>query len=107
MISTQTMLIDHITSDIMMIVQLKTMSDISMLTLLIRASATLINQDSNASIHGYTDMEYSKITSESPSDADFATLNCLNDILVQNHQILAAFYDDVITFTLVTSSSDS
>jgi hypothetical protein len=83
------------------------MSNISMLTLLIRASATLKNQDGDAAIHGYAEMEYSKITSDSPSDADFATLNCLSDILVQNHQVLAASYDNVTTFTLVTPSSNS
>ena len=87
---------------------LKLMSDVSMLTILIQASAIIKNQGGDSSIHGYVETQET-ISPNSTSlnfstDADFASLNCLSDILVQDTQILAACYDNTSSFTLLTNS---
>src|SRR5271163_1379509 len=96
-----------------MAAQLKPMSDISMLTMLLQASAIVKNQTGDSSLHGYVEMqevEMQEMTSQTTLDisknADFALLDCLSDILVQDTHVLAASYDDATNFTLVTPSSN-
>ena len=89
------------------------MSDISMLTMLLQASAIVKNQTGDSSLHGYVEMQEvemqemtSQMTLDTRKDADFALLDCLSDILVQDTQVLAASYDDTTSFTLVTPNSN-
>jgi hypothetical protein len=81
----------------------KKMSDVSMLTLLIKAAATIKNQSGDYSLHGYVEMQESPYITKDPN---FVVLDCLNDILVQDTQVLASSYDDASSFTLVMPSSD-
>lgn len=75
-----------------------------MLTMLIRASAICKNHGGDPSILGYVEMQ--ETTSlDTSRDADFASLDCLSHILVQDKQVLAASYDDAASFTLVMPSS--
>jgi hypothetical protein len=82
------------------------MSDISLLTILLNAVAVIKNRNGDASIHGYVELQ--KMTSRKkfayPEEAYFKSLDCLSDILVQDTQVIAASYDDVSKFTLVTPS---
>jgi hypothetical protein len=94
-----------------MVEQLKTMSEISMLTLLLRASATVKNRNGDPSLHGYVETEEMRSqmlhdVSDTSKDANFALLDCLSDILVQNTQVLATSYDDAYNFAVVMPSSD-
>jgi hypothetical protein len=101
---------DLITSDIMITAPPKVMSDISMLTLLLRASTVIKNRNGDPSIHGYAESEMKDSetsNTKSASSDDFVLLNCLSDILVQDKQTLAASYNDATCFTLVIPSSDS
>jgi hypothetical protein len=90
----------------------KPMSEISMLTLLIQASAIVKNRNGDPSLHGYVDRQ--EVTSQNlmrpvgPSkEADFASLDCLSDILVHDTQVLAASYNDATSFTVVMPISNS
>ena len=81
------------------------MSDMSMLTILIQASALVKNKSGDSLIHGYVEMqEFPPLNSE---EADFISLNCLTHILVQNTQVLAVSYDDSTRFTIVMPNSES
>ena len=83
----------------------KPMSDMSMLTILIQASALVKNKSGDSSIHGYVEMqEFPPLNSE---EADFKSLNCLTHILEQNTQVLAASYDDSTRFMIVMPNSES
>ena len=80
------------------------MSDMSMLMILIQASALIKNKSGNSSIHGYVEMqEFPPLNSE---EADFKSLDCLTHILVQNTQVLAASYDDSTHVTPNNSELD-
>ena len=87
------------------------MSDISMLTILIQASATVKNQNGDSSLHGYVESQEmeseSQMMFDTADDPNFALLDCLSDILVQDTQVLATSYDDAPNFTLVMPSSNS
>ena len=89
---------------------LKPMSEISMLTILLRASAIVKNRIGDTSLHGYVEtqeMESPKLEDNPSMEADFALLDSLSDILVQDNQVLAASYNDATSFTLVMPSSNS
>jgi hypothetical protein len=91
------------------------MSDVSMLTLLIQASSIVKNKNGDASQHGYVERQEQEQEQEqqekqdfnSSEDAEFAVLNYLGDILVQDSQVLAACYDGARSITLVTSNANS
>jgi hypothetical protein len=91
-------------------VQLKPMSDISMLTLLIQASVIIKNGNGDSSIHGYVNSEELATGLETQvksfDEADFATLDCISNILVQGTQVVAASYDDPTRYTIVIPNSD-
>ena len=82
----------------------KPMSDMSMLTILIQASALVNNKSGDSSIHGYIEMQEFPLLNSS-EEANFISLNCLIHILVQNTQVLAASYDDSTRFTIVMPNS--
>ena len=83
-----------------------------MLTMAIRAAATVRNKNGDSSIQGYVEMQDSGISQEMPEqvdlakETDFALLECVSDILVQGTQVLAASYNNATSFTLVVPSSD-
>jgi hypothetical protein len=79
------------------------MSDLSMLTILIQASATVKNRSGDSSIHGYVDTQ----NNETHKDPDFVLLDCLSDILVQDSQVLAASYDNAFTVVIPISEPES
>jgi hypothetical protein len=88
---------------------MKSMSETSMLTLLLRASATVKNKCGDPSLNGY--VETQAIAQETPElqnekEADFVLLDCLSDILVQDTQVLSASYNDATKFTMVVPSSN-
>ena len=84
----------------------KPMSDMSMLTILIQASALVKNKNGDSLIHGYIEMqEFPPLNSS--EEADFISLDCLTHILVQNTQVLAASYDDSTCFMIVMPNSES
>jgi hypothetical protein len=88
---------------------MKTMSDISMLTYLIQASATVLNRNGDTSLHSYVETQdmTSRTKLDLAKEANFASLDSLCDILVQDPHILAASYDDATRFTLVMPESES
>ena len=86
--------------------QLKPMSDVSMLMMLIWALAIVKNKICDPSLHGYIEMQEmtSQMVLNTSKNADFALLNCLSDIPMQDTKVLAAFYNDATSFTLVIPS---
>ena len=84
----------------------KPMSDMSMLTILIQASALVKNKSGDSSIHGYIEMqEFPPLNSS--EEANFISLDCLTHILVQNTQVLAVSYDDSTRIMIVMPNSES
>ena len=77
-----------------------------MLTILIQASAIVKNKIGDPSIHGYVEMQEFPLLDFS-EEANFTSLNCLSHILVQNTQVLAAFYDNATRFMVVMPNSES
>ena len=55
----------------------------SMLTILIQASALVNNKSGDSSIHGYIEMQEFPLLNSS-EEANFISLDCLTHILVQN-----------------------
>jgi hypothetical protein len=83
-----------------------------MLTILLHASSIVRNKSGDTSLHGYVETQELEPTTDfevtNPSaETDFALLDSLSDILVQDNQVLAASFNDATSFTLVTPSSDS
>jgi hypothetical protein len=89
----------------------KVMSDVSVLTILLQASAIVKNQIGDPSIQSYVDTQemISLDTSRKYSKAAFESLNCVTDILVQATQVLAASYDNASesSYTLVVPGPNS
>jgi hypothetical protein len=91
----------------------KVMSDVSILTILLQASAIVKNQIGDPSIQSYVDTQEMVPLDTSHgskySKAAFESLNCVTDILVQSTQVLAASYDNASesSFTLVVPSPNS
>ena len=84
---------------------LKPMSEISMLTILLQASAMAKDDIGDPSLHAYVEKQ-NPTSLNTSKDADFATLDCLSNILLQDKQVLAAAYNDTTSYTLVTSGSN-
>ena len=69
----------------------KVMPELSILTILIQAAVAINNGDGDTSLHGYMDIhgQKSRRVMESEVEVEFAVLDSLGDILLQNHQVLA------------------
>ena len=70
----------------------KDMPELSMLTILIGAAASLRNQDGDISLHGYVEnqgLTNRKAMELSEAEVDFAVLDSIGDTLLQDHQVLA------------------
>jgi hypothetical protein len=95
---------------------LKVLSDVSILTILLQVSSIVKNQIGDPSIQSYVETQ-EMVSLDTPrtshtskdSKAAFESLNCVTDILVQATQVVAASYDNASesSFTLVVPSPNS
>ena len=70
----------------------KDMTELSMLTILIQAAAIVKNGSGDSSLHGYVEdhgLASRRVMEDSDIEVEFAVLDSIGDILLQNHQVLA------------------
>jgi len=90
----------------------KQMSEVSMLTILIQASAFLKNRNGDPSLQGYLEMQELQAqdlhrTFSPAQESHFTFLDSLANILVQDTQVVAASYNSVEQFTIVVPNLES
>jgi hypothetical protein len=68
---------------------IKKMSELSMLTILIQAATAIKNDDGDPSMHGYAETQLRKKIDNEEVEVNFTVLDSIGDILLQKHQILA------------------
>lgn len=76
-----------------------------MLTILLQASAMVKGDIGDPSLHAYVEKQ-DTTSLDTSNDADFTTLDCLSNILLQDKQVIAAAYNDTTSYTLVTPGSN-
>jgi hypothetical protein len=70
----------------------KDMPELSMLTILIQAAAIVKNRDGDSSLHGYVEdhgLVSRRVMESDEIEVEFAVLDSIGDILLQNKQVLA------------------
>ena len=96
-------------------VEMKPLSNLSMLTLLLQTCAIVNSKFNDPSLYNHIESQqygtfqkmpekksYKPSTEE--TEANSTLLNSLSDILVQNDEVLAASYVNISQFTLLTPS---
>ena len=76
---------------------LKDMSELSMLTLLIPAAAAIKNRNGDTTIHGYVESQEitaRRVITPAEEEVKFAILDSIGDVLLQSNQILAISPDE-------------
>lgn len=69
----------------------KHMPEITMLTILLQAAVAIKNKDGDPSLHGYVEnQDFNPLEIGSKSAVEIAVLESIGDVLLQDHQILAA-----------------
>lgn len=97
--------------------ELPLFDDYAMLTMLLRLIVILKNKDGDASIHGFTETaDVAPDCAFQVNEAEFATLDAVSAILVQEHEVVAAAHlrptedsacEDGTTVSIVNLDDDS
>lgn len=96
-------------------VEMKPLSDLSMMTFLLQALAVVNSKYNDPSLYNYVESQQYGPLQEMPekksyepsteeTEANFTLLNSISDILVRNDEVLAASYHDTSQITLLTPS---